>query len=195
MSLNAQAAEAKQKGLTRFFSGVPCKKGHLVERLVANTTCVECQRETQKNAKAWRRPNVRARKIKAAKDWTEKHKQDAVWRAENNARLNKYVRARRADPAQKAKELSRRREQPRAQATRARKARIKGLLCDCCTRKDLTLFYALAKALGCEVDHRTPLALNGRHCLKNIQALSREEHKAKTKLDVKAIAAARHAAN
>lgn len=35
--------EAKDKGLTRYFTGIPCKHGHLTERLVSSKYCIECQ--------------------------------------------------------------------------------------------------------------------------------------------------------
>lgn len=34
--------EAKSLGLTRYFTGISCKHGHLSERLVSNSTCIEC---------------------------------------------------------------------------------------------------------------------------------------------------------
>ena len=37
--------EAKHKGLTRYYTGIPCKHGHISERLTANRTCVVCQSE------------------------------------------------------------------------------------------------------------------------------------------------------
>lgn len=36
--------EAKTQGFKRYFLGVPCKKGHLVERYVCDNKCVECAR-------------------------------------------------------------------------------------------------------------------------------------------------------
>mgnify|MGYP002480306686 CR=1 FL=1 len=36
--------EAKELGRTRFFTGVPCKRGHVAERVVSNGACIECQR-------------------------------------------------------------------------------------------------------------------------------------------------------
>ena len=36
--------EAKAKGLKRFFTGIPCEKGHISERLVSNRGCCECAR-------------------------------------------------------------------------------------------------------------------------------------------------------
>ena len=44
--------EAKEKGLTRYFTGEPCSKGHVCERFVASCTCFECNKiyvETNKD--------------------------------------------------------------------------------------------------------------------------------------------------
>lgn len=34
--------EAKARGLTRYFTGMPCKHGHVAERYVGNTHCIDC---------------------------------------------------------------------------------------------------------------------------------------------------------
>jgi hypothetical protein len=39
--------EARSKGLVRYFTGKPCKYGHLAERMTSNKTCVECHRLKQ----------------------------------------------------------------------------------------------------------------------------------------------------
>lgn len=36
--------EAKAKGLTNFYTGRPCNRGHLSPRLVSNGNCIECGR-------------------------------------------------------------------------------------------------------------------------------------------------------
>jgi len=36
--------EAVNQGLLRYFTGKPCKYGHVVERLVSTNTCLECHR-------------------------------------------------------------------------------------------------------------------------------------------------------
>jgi 5-methylcytosine-specific restriction endonuclease McrA len=35
-------AEAKALGLKRYFTGAPCKRGHIAERATVNSTCCEC---------------------------------------------------------------------------------------------------------------------------------------------------------
>lgn len=42
--------DAKRHGLIRFFTGEPCKHGHVSERYVKGNRCVECDR-------VWRSPN------------------------------------------------------------------------------------------------------------------------------------------
>lgn len=35
--------QAIEQGLTRYFTGKPCKHGHVSEKLSSNRTCIECQ--------------------------------------------------------------------------------------------------------------------------------------------------------
>ena len=46
--------QAKAEGLTRYFTGVACKHGHVAERLVSSRSCVVC---TQKKLAAYRIEN------------------------------------------------------------------------------------------------------------------------------------------
>lgn len=34
--------EAHQQGRTRFYTGIPCKQGHIAERYVSTAGCVDC---------------------------------------------------------------------------------------------------------------------------------------------------------
>lgn len=56
--------------------------------------------------------------------------------------------------------------------------------CTCCSLSDFVGVYAWARTLGDDVDHRIPLILGGRHCVKNLQVLSKKEHKEKTSKDM-----------
>ena len=51
--------EAKEKGLTRYFTGIPCAAGHLSERLTSDGHCITCSRINQK--KIDQLPNIRLR--------------------------------------------------------------------------------------------------------------------------------------
>ncbi|PKP70967.1 MAG: hypothetical protein CVT82_04170 [Alphaproteobacteria bacterium HGW-Alphaproteobacteria-4] len=68
-------ADAKARGLHNYFTGVPCKNGHVAERYVAGTgPCVVCDAENQTRYKkanpdktrAWQRAYRERRKAKLA---------------------------------------------------------------------------------------------------------------------------------
>lgn len=40
--------DAKEKGLTRFFTGEPCRRGHVAERYTSNQCCVQCAKENRR---------------------------------------------------------------------------------------------------------------------------------------------------
>ena len=42
-------SEARRRGLVRYFTGVPCKHGHVAERFVGNSECVECMNARYRN--------------------------------------------------------------------------------------------------------------------------------------------------
>ena len=46
--------EARERGLKRYFTGKPCKYGHVCEKVVVNKSCYECQKVTaRKNYKKY----------------------------------------------------------------------------------------------------------------------------------------------
>ena len=45
--------EAQEKKLKRYFTGIPCSKGHISERHTINHSCIECNNE---RARAFRKP-------------------------------------------------------------------------------------------------------------------------------------------
>jgi hypothetical protein len=45
LNLPTSRAEARERGTDRFFTGVPCRHGHIAARYVSTTNCVECQVE------------------------------------------------------------------------------------------------------------------------------------------------------
>lgn len=40
--IKVSLAEAKTQGLTRYFTGIPCKHGHIAERMVSTRGCLVC---------------------------------------------------------------------------------------------------------------------------------------------------------
>lgn len=48
MMLIITREEAQEQGLTKYFTGKPCKHGHLAERYTVNTRCSVCQKDMRK---------------------------------------------------------------------------------------------------------------------------------------------------
>ena len=56
--------EARALGLKHFFTGKPCKRGHVAERDVSSRECVECYRQRRRE---WRAANLEKAKEKERK--------------------------------------------------------------------------------------------------------------------------------
>lgn len=69
--------EAIRLGTTRYFTGKPCKRGHIAERLTSCGRCLECHQVTRhewfstpqgkKSKRLWDKKNVHKRRIRSAK--------------------------------------------------------------------------------------------------------------------------------
>lgn len=76
--------DAISAGATRYFTGCPCKNGHLCERTIARSECLDCKRA---RGRKWAADNIETRSEKS-KEWylanTEKAKATrAAWRIIN----------------------------------------------------------------------------------------------------------------
>jgi len=71
-------AEARVLGLKRFYTGQPCKFGHLVERLVSNKACIACG-----------------------------NRKSIIWAAKNAQKLNRRARERHAANPKRRREYER----------------------------------------------------------------------------------------
>lgn len=57
-------AEAKTLGLKRYFTGKPCRSGHVAERLVSSNHCLECKACYEKKRYSENPNKMRERKAK-----------------------------------------------------------------------------------------------------------------------------------
>jgi len=57
---------AREKGLSRYFTGIVCKRGHICERLVSSNTCMECTRILSREGYE-KNPEVRKRADKKSR--------------------------------------------------------------------------------------------------------------------------------
>lgn len=108
--LNAQArachslsrAQARASGAVRYFTGLPCKKGHIAERQTSNGTCVLCAREIAADCVARNPDGKRASNAKYYEANSDKVKLlNATWRAENPEEMRairqRHYRSNKAD--------------------------------------------------------------------------------------------------
>ena len=87
-----QRAEAKERGLKAFFTGIPCVRGHIEVRSVANGVCYQCRRDSAKKHRALDVEKDRQH----SREWYAKNKERAIawkknWIAQNP---EKYVERR-----------------------------------------------------------------------------------------------------
>jgi hypothetical protein len=89
--------EARALGLKRFFTGKPCKHGHVAERRVSTYACVECDRTRapeRRAANLREQERERARKYRAA-DPEKAREYQRMWRAANKDKIGERRAARR----------------------------------------------------------------------------------------------------
>jgi len=81
--------DAARLGLTKYFTGVPCKNGHVCERRVADAKCVECNRERA----AAHRSKHPGEQIEYLREWRKKNKDHSKQYREANAEKIKRQKA------------------------------------------------------------------------------------------------------
>jgi hypothetical protein len=82
--------EASARGLTRYFTGKPCRRGHVSDRIVSTLTCCECKRERERSiykadpeaaiakTKRWQQQNRVRHNATAVRYQTERRKADPL---------------------------------------------------------------------------------------------------------------------
>ena len=157
---NKAAANARASGAKRYFTGLPCKYGHVAERLAVNSLCVDCMEMRRKANMHWFREHDKKRQ-----QTPERHAEKAA-----NERKN--------------------RKKPHRQAARAaeRMARIAAQLertppwADLMTiRQIYDTSHWITKVTGLEhhVDHIIPMRgklVSGLHIAENLRVLPGPEN-------------------
>jgi 5-methylcytosine-specific restriction endonuclease McrA len=182
-----QRSQAKAAGLKRYFTGKPCQAGHVCERFVNKSACVECERTRVNQWKDNNRSHVR--KVNAA--WKAanplKVKQDnADYYQRNKERCRENERVWRDANPKKRREINHRYGQnhPEKVSTknRNRRARLRASE-GSHTAKDVADIFKLQKgkcahpwcradlSRSYHVDHVIALACGGSNARANIQLL------------------------
>ena len=158
--------EARENGLVRYFTGKPCHKGHIDERLKSDRSCCACNREKQK---FWAKENPEKKAIK-----------DKKYQVQNlekfNARTKKW---RDANPGKERERVVRRRA---AKASRTPPWLNAG------HHFEMECIYKYCAALrgiglNYHVDHIIPLRgdfVSGLHAPWNLQVLTATENLTKS---------------
>ena len=163
-------AEAKLKGLKRYYTGKPCSKGHDAERLVSNCCCVTCSQEKYRAYVVSHPEQMKHR----ARDYNRKNPERTKRRyKEWRSRNLEYARRRVRDWLAENKD---RRNINRA-AYRARALKAEGRF----TAKDIALMFGeqSGKCASCRcciaqeyhIDHIMPLSKGGSNWPSNLQLL------------------------
>lgn len=102
---------AIQKGLAKYYTGKPCRRGHVAERYTAGA-CVECVSERKAELYQQNREKILAyMKVQGAvyrKNSPEKRTENSrKWRARNRARANELSRAQYAKNPERRRAISR----------------------------------------------------------------------------------------
>ena len=172
-------SEAKERGLTVYFTGKPCPKGHISPRSIHNRACTVCLNDDNKlrHHSKYTNPAFRETTRKRARDWrlANQERYDANqkrYRQENREKLRKYAEdwiAKHPDRHQASREARNTRRRTRKKANGghctaddmiALRARHKGR-CAGCGKKSRSL----------EIDHIQPISRGGTSDPANLQLL------------------------
>jgi len=193
--------EAREKGLTRFYTGVPCKYSHDCERRVVNNICVECEAIAKKKcAEKYPEKNKRA-----CKDWYERNrnyqlKKQRQHRCDNlelyKEKDRNYYKNNREEILVRAKKhYENNKDRYAAQAAKYRAMKKKATPAWFSNeKKDIETIYEIASYWSdilekeYHVDHIYPIHSDyvcGLHCLDNLQIITAfENHSKSNKFEV-----------
>lgn len=200
MSARGLRYQAVQKGLTTYFTGSPCKNGHIADRSTKTGRCTECRRETDRLRYAQNSKMFIEKKQKYYNDNAEYIREkrrsryaenpdkerdmarlrSAEWRAANPGKValqrHLKIKYKKANPHKMTADLAKRRS--------AKKQRTPPWL----TKKDfaaIEIFYKLAKqktldtGFAWHVDHIVPLQgklVSGLHVPQNLRVIPWNEN-------------------
>ena len=149
--------QAQEQGLTHYFTGKPCKHGHIAKRLVTSKSCVVCNCA---NTKKHYHGNLKG----DAAFQAQNRQRASAWYYENHERARETRNA--YANAQGDKEVARQNERSSLRQRKMRKA-LQGMTKQekIATRAIYQLRITLTRETGVEyhVDHCIPLSEGGQH--------------------------------
>lgn len=165
--------EARAQGLPRYFTGKPCKHGHVSLRITANETCETCYKKTLERYRHDNPERIRETDRQHRAKTAETHRErDRLWRLKNNDAVRIADRKRHAEGDPELHRLH----------GRARKARVRNAEGSHRVEEIVALLERQKwKCAGhnCKaslrklrhIDHIQPLARGGSNSISNLQGL------------------------
>jgi len=172
VSIAHSPKEAKQQGLTRYFTGKPCPKGHVAERMAVNSDCVGCMNDRNSLRYSFKedyRARTKSRMNKSYDADPEKFRQRANDRylMEPEVIRSRVKRYQERNPekcrAWRRAKHARKQQAPGAFSREDVERIFKEQSGRCLCGYDLNLSY--------HIDHKTPFLRGGSNWPENIQLL------------------------
>jgi 5-methylcytosine-specific restriction endonuclease McrA len=171
--------EAKASNLRFYFTGKPCKRGHLAPRYTSSRQCRECHKGTYHHNREWYHahkddPGRRERSYARVAEWRRQNPEKAravedAWRKAHPER----------DAIHKRTHNANRRSRQRANGGKASSAEIAVLF----DHQKGKCAHCGKRARKMEVDHIKPLLLGGTCDIGNLQLLCRGCNRSKGATD------------
>ena len=175
--------EAKELGLTKYFTGNPCIHGHISERRVQNSVCVECKKikyrqYCEKNNQHYKGYHKRYREENKERI-SQYHKQHGKQYCEKNkGRIKQYKEQYREKNKEKIQQYSKQyrenNKEIRMLRNKTRQRRFRRATPPWANLNRIMGIYREAKELGMHVDHVIPLNgknVSGLHVETNLQIM------------------------
>jgi hypothetical protein len=183
-------SDAMAAGLNRYFTGQPCKNGHVAERLVSNWTCLDCQlmnlskareRDPQRfkeysrqTGSRWRRKNPEAQAERYRANCEDDKRRSRIWAEQNRERTREIKAAWKARNPHADHEY-------RTRRYRARKCATPPWLSDSHRQEMAAIYHEARSRPGgpWHVDHIVPLLgknVSGLHVPWNLQIVTAEQN-------------------
>ncbi len=171
--------EAQAQGLKRYYTGKPCKHGHIAERSVSDRKCLECNRSNVSRFRENHPESIRETNKKGWSKLSPEYKREKAKRYRTNNRESYLQGMRNHYEQNKAYYKQRRHETLRNLADQYNELSAE-------EQQRVDAIYAEANELNARdgarswhVDHIKPLAKGGKHHPDNLQILTAEENLSK----------------
>lgn len=146
--------DAKENGLVHYFTGKPCKRGHINKRYISTRQCFQC---SSSQRESWR-DNNRERTNELTQNWKARNRlyisnYNKIYSSNNRGYFNMKQRLRQKNISEQFNRLPESEKQ------------------DIIKLYDLAYIYSQVEEWDFHIDHIYPLSEGGKHTISNLQIL------------------------